>query len=435
MNIRKIKSVLFLILVIAFSNCATQDNQPNVKQPAIRVSAPDVDSAEPAIAGAKDGNIFVVWVEHKADKSADVMLQQYDLNGQQKGDKVRVNPQIGQATAWRGDPPSIAISEDKLIYVGWTAKVETTAGLATTLYLSVSRDDGRSFDSPVKVNDDSLPSDHGMHSLAIDNSGRVFMAWLDERYLITNSPALAEPAAQSSVPKAETKTEGTPHQHQEPNREVYFAVSENGGKSFTANRRLASDVCPCCKTSILAAPGGQIFVGWRQVLNDNFRHIALAASTDNGSTFSSPVIVSDDQWQINACPVSGPALTLTADKTLKVVWFTAGKAGQPGLYSAESKDAGKTFLPRTMVNDSIVSGTPVLLSDNKLKNFVVWEGDGKMMSAILKDKTPSGENQQELGDGNVVSATVNGEKIFISYVRKENDRHIIWLSFLNKPLA
>ncbi len=46
-----------------------------------------------------------------------------------------------------------------------TARVEVAEGSANDLYLSVSRDGGKSFDAPVKVNDDRLPAVHGMHSL------------------------------------------------------------------------------------------------------------------------------------------------------------------------------------------------------------------------------------------------------------------------------
>jgi hypothetical protein len=438
MRIRRLKSLLFLVSLIVFSGCASQNNQPKptsqnektiAPQP-IRVSASDVNSSEPAIASTKDGTVFVVWVEHNADKSADVMLQQYDSNGQLKGEKVRVNPQIGQATAWRGDPPTLAVGQDGLVYIGWTEKVESKEGQATNLYLSVSRDGGRSFDAPVKANDDTVPSEHGMHSLAVNDKGRIFMAWLDERYLKTDSSSSSK--EESTASKDDMKMEGMEHHHKEPNREIYFAVSSDGGKSFSANKRLAGDVCPCCKTSILAATDNRVYVSWRQVLTDDFRHIAVAASDDDGSSFSSLVIVSNDQWQINACPVSGASLTTNSDNTLNVAWLTAGKAGAPGLYSTKSKDGGKTFLPRTLISESVVSGTPVLLADGTMRNIVVWEDNGKIMSATLDKENLNVEDKQEISEGQLPASTTNGEKLFVSYVKKENDRGGIWLASLNK---
>jgi hypothetical protein len=119
--------------------------------------------------------------------------------------------------------------------------------------------------------------------------GAVYISWLDERNV--------KPAAHSEM-------------HVEPNSEVFFASSNDGGRTFSKNIRVASDVCPCCKTATLAA-NGKLYLSWRQVLPGEFRHIAVASSNDGGQTFSNASIVSDDKWMLTACPMSGPALMAT----------------------------------------------------------------------------------------------------------------------------
>ena len=52
-----------------------------------------------------DGSAYVAWVEHRENKEADVMLARVDAEGQMKDAPVRINPEAGEATAWRGDPP------------------------------------------------------------------------------------------------------------------------------------------------------------------------------------------------------------------------------------------------------------------------------------------------------------------------------------------
>src|SRR6185437_11841057 len=75
------------------------------------------------------------------------------------------------------------------------------------------------------------------------------------------------------------------------------------------------------------------YAGWRQVLPGSYRHIAVASSTDGGTKFSTPVIVSDDHWMLQGCPVSGPSLSVdAASGTLKVLWYAAGESGAPGVY-------------------------------------------------------------------------------------------------------
>lgn len=295
---------LLTVFALTFSlmsavGCAKNDSIP---PSATRISAPEVDAAEPAIAADADGNVYIVYVEHGADKTADVYLQKIGADGKLNGEKTRVNPEKGTAKAWRGDPPTIKIGGDDTIFIGWTAKIAgAEISSASDLNLSVSRDGGKTFAAPIKVNDDVLPAAHGMHSLEIGKDNRVFVAWLDERNLKigeqAESAARIEEEIQNASPfqfvkilhhNSNQANKNSRHQMEngttqmkdevaEPNSEVFFAVSDDGGETFSANKKLSSEVCPCCKTSLLAAPDGRIYASWRQVLGDNFRHIAVAS--------------------------------------------------------------------------------------------------------------------------------------------------------------
>lgn len=377
----------------------------------VRVSAEKTEAAEPSAASAHDGTVYVAWVEHRG-KEADVWLAHFDGEGRRLGEPARVNPNAGEATAWRGDPPTIAVAHDGTVYVGWTARDET-APHASRLYLSASRDGGRGFAAPTKVNDEAKPGVHGMHSLAVSADGRVYVAWLDERDI--------EPV-QADASKAPS------HMHTESNRFVYFASSSDGGRTFSPNRRVAGEVCPCCKTSLAVGEDGRVYVSWRQVLPGNFRHVAVASSNDGGQTISSPVVVSDDRWEIQACPVSGPAL-LAAGGSLRVLWYTAGEAGMPGFYWSESVDGGHTFSPRKVLAETSGRGTPALLkSEGGLS--AVWEGSDGAAPAAFRARLD--------GDGSAAAAVVatGGElpaaaetagQLFVAYVAKDGEGRGVWL--------
>lgn len=212
------------------------------------------------------------------------------------------------------------------MFVGWTARVESESGHATDLYLSSSRDHGQTFGPPVKVNDDLRPAVHGMHSLTVAKDGRVYVAWLDERN-VTPSPMkdmkMDAPAS---------------NHHMENNRELFIASSTDGGHSFTKNQLVATNVFPCCKTALATTSEGRLYLSWRQVLPGDFRHIAVATSSDRGQTFMPPKIVSDDQWVLAGCPVSGATLFAGNDGSVRVLWYSEGKNGQTGLYSSISRD-------------------------------------------------------------------------------------------------
>ncbi|HSE17030.1 MAG TPA: sialidase family protein [Pyrinomonadaceae bacterium] len=408
MTTRSIIAILFLAL--AFSGCKTRGavSEKFNLQPT-QISAPGIDAAEPATAAAADGTFYVAWVNHDA-KQADVMLARFNHKAEPQGSPVRVNREAGSATAWRGDQPSVAVGPDGAVYVLWTARVEAGDKHGTDLYLSASTDRGRTFASEVKVNDDKAPGPHGMHSLAVAKDGRIYAGWLDERNI--------------HAPKPSTKAEG---HHMESNRDLYLATSTDGGRTFSRNQKVATDACPCCKTSLVVSADGTLYAGWRQVLPGSYRHIAVASSTDGGAKFSAPVIVSDDRWMLQGCPVSGPSLSVDgASGNLKVVWFAAGEGGAPGVYFAESKDRGHSFSPRQLLSQETVRGTPALaVHDNNL--VALWQN-----SDVAETK------MREIGSaGAALSVAANAESpagafahdtLFVAYIAKEKEKRSIWLS-------
>ena len=443
------KSTRITFLFLSLAGCNKIVEKPAVIVPqgvadkplSVRVSPSNVNSGEPAIAGASDGSVFVTWVKHKRGKEANVFIQHFAGNGKPSSEPVRVNPQPEQATAWRGDPPTVVVGSDNTVYVGWTARIESSETSANDLYVSVSRDGGRSFIQSAKINDDPMPGPHGMHSLAVDKNGRILVAWLDERYLKKKTASHDKASnLQQSLPKGyqfekvkDDENQKKPqHQHKEPNREVYFSMSNDGGKTFSINKRLAGDVCPCCKTTVLAASDNRVYVSWRQVLKDDFRHIAVTSSTDGGESFAPTAIVSNDRWQIEGCPVSGAALAADSDNRLKVAWFTAGDAGVPGLYSAESTDGGKAFSPRTLISEVAGSGTPVLLFDATEGYRAVWSGrDENLLVAAIQPNAGTTTNVREM-EGLFPAATIAGGQLFTSYIKLEGEKRSIWLSNISK---
>lgn len=384
------------------SRGATVDNSGPPRP--VQISAPGIDAAEPAIAPARDGAFYVAWVNHDA-KQADVMLARFNDAGELQSSAVRVNRQQGAATAWRGDQPSVAVAPDGAVHVLWTARVEAGEQHGTDVYLSSSTDRGQSFTTEVKVNDDKVPGAHGMHSLAVAGDGRIYAAWLDERNVHT--------------PKPSTKGEG---HHMESNRDVYLAYSTDGGRSFSANKKVASEACPCCKTALTVSPDGTLYAGWRQVLPGSFRHIAVAGSNDGGKNFSTPVIVSDDRWVLQGCPVSGPSLSVDrASGNLKVVWYAAGEGTAAGVYFAESKDKGQSFTPRQLLSQETVRGTPALAGP-----VALWQ-TSETAETKMRSVSNAGSALSVAANAELPAGTYVNDRLFVAYIGTEKEKRSIWL--------
>jgi hypothetical protein len=134
----KLIASLLLIVSIAVSGCRHSTTRaiatvpmPGLSQP-MRVSPEGADAAEPAIA-AMSGGGYVAWVSHGVKSDADVMIARFADDGRLQSPPARVNSQTGVATAWRGDPPTVAVAPDQTVFVGWTARVESASGQATDL--------------------------------------------------------------------------------------------------------------------------------------------------------------------------------------------------------------------------------------------------------------------------------------------------------------
>ena len=405
----RIAFLFFSLALIAGCNHIAATREPVAPPQPIQISAAGIDAAEPATATAPDGTFYVAWVNHDA-KQADVMLAHFNQKAEMNGSPVRVNREPGVATAWRGDQPSIAVAADGAVYVLWTARVDAGDKHGTDIYLSASTDRGQSFTSEVKVNDDKTPAAHGMHSIAVAKDGRIYAGWLDERNV--------------HMPKPSTKAEG---HHMESNRDLYLATSTDGGHTFSANRKVASEACPCCKTSLAVSADGTLYAGWRQVLPGNYRHIAVASSTDGGTKFSTPVIVSDDRWMLQGCPVSGPSLSVDkASGNLKIVWFAAGEGGAPGVYFAESKDKGQSFSPRQLLSQETVRGTPALAAGAQ-RMIAVWQS-ADTTETKMHVIGNTGAALSVAANAELPAGAFSNDKLFVAYIAKEKENRSIWLA-------
>jgi hypothetical protein len=424
MNLRKqilkLGAALLVIAAIISWGCTRKLSTPanvtlsGLSQP-LRLSADDGEAAESAVATSPSGGAYAVWINHRKTE-ADVMLARIATDGHIEGAPVRVNPQPGVATAWRGDPPTIAVAPDGSVFVGWTSRVGPESGHATNINISVSRDRGQTFASPVRVNDDTQPADHGMHSLTVARDGRAYVAWLDERNV---APMTSE--------KMEAKSGG---KHTESNREVFISSSSDGGRTFSKNERVATDVCPCCKTALVTNSVGRLFVSWRQVLPGDFRHIAVASSADQGKTFTAPVIVSDDQWVLSGCPVSGATLAANDDGSVRVLWYSEGKNGQTGLYSATTKDNGATFSPRQLVAAATVRGTPALLIKSDGPAAIWQEVEDSKSNVRLSPGIGAATTAASVivaAGGELPNAASGAGKLFVTYIAKANEHQDVWL--------
>jgi hypothetical protein len=144
----------------------------------------------------------------------------------------------------------------------------------------------------------------------------------------------------------------------------------------------------------MARSGDTLFLAWRHVFPGSLRDIAFAASRDGGRTFSPPVRVSEDQWQINGCPDDGPSMSVDGERRVHLVWPTVvSERGGPvkALFYASSSD-GATFTARQRMPTEGQANHPQLVVNRDGSLLVTWDetGSGPRRIAAARGRRGAG---------------------------------------------
>ncbi|HMV50745.1 MAG TPA: sialidase family protein, partial [Blastocatellia bacterium] len=273
----------------------------------------------PFLAADKRAGFYLVFVQ-RINNVCNVMLR-HSADGKVFSAPVRVNDRESDATVRNENPPKVAVAPNGDVYVCWANERGRWKG---NIRFARSTDGGKSFSPAITLNSDgdAEPAGHAFQSLAVDAKGKIFVAWIDERN----------------------------KRQEDRGAEIRLATSENGGKSFSPDRRILTDVCECCRTNLQADAAGKLYLTYRTVPRTGpmYRDIILARSLDGGRTFTT-ALASEDKWEIAGCPVAGPSFSLDAAGNPTAVWFLGG-GERPGLYYATSANSGASFAPRRLLD-------------------------------------------------------------------------------------
>jgi len=310
---------------------------------------------------------------------------------------VRVNDVEGDARVNGEQAPRVAIGDD--VVVGWISKLSGQSRLR----IARSTDGGLTFAPATTPHAGDLTGARGWTSLTIDRQKVVHVAWLDGRDAHTPSGAAAGAAKAAHA------------DHGGMRQDIYQLSLRPDGS--TTEARVATDVCFCCKTAVTVADEGATYVAWRHIYPTNLRDMAVARSPDGGRTFGAPVRVSEDGWQIDGCPEDGPSLAVSADGVLHIVWPTLIDEPQArkAIFYSFSKDGGRTFVPRIRLDrdddGSTIAAHPQVAAIDSINGrvYVVWdEGAGASHRVRLRRIASSSRDGWTPVPGDIV--TVSGDE-------------------------
>ena len=308
----------------------------------------------PAAQLDKDGTLHLAWGGEKQEDRG-VYYLKVPPRQEQYPEPIRVNPSSPPATSLH-EPPALALGRNNDVYITWTTPHPDAGGKLFTnlLLLSRSLDGGNTFLPPVRVNDDDVVTGHSFDHLTVSPNGSVHIAWLDAR------EGKKDPA-------------------------TYTVFSQDQGKTLSPNLKIDESSCVCCRTHMTTASDGTVYLAWRKGLAGAVRETVVSRSTDNGKSFSAPVIVGNDQWVYEGCPHRPATMGVDQQGRLYVTWYTEGPDDTPGVYLAYSDDQGKTFTPRRVLNMS--KGTfpdhPQLAVNREGHLLVSWEEQSPVRREVV----------------------------------------------------
>ncbi len=322
------------VLALAAPACGTERHggAPAVGQVERVFSPAGPRSAEPNLRVTDDGAVLMSWLESGDDSS--VALRFSELrSGMWSPPRTIVSGRALLAN-W-ADFPSVVPLGDGALMAHWLTR-NGTEKYAYEVRVAMSPDGGATWGDAMLLHADSSPVEHGFVSLWPAGPKTAGAAWLDAR------------------------THDADGVMRLMHREIL-------GDSLGAERSLDLRVCDCCQTAAALTARGPVLV-YRDRSPDEVRDIGILRLTSAG--WSEPRLVHADGWQIEACPVNGPAVAAEGDH-VAVAWFTAAR-DTARVHVAFSDDAGLTFSPPVRVDGGTPAGRVAIALDDSSGAFVSW---------------------------------------------------------------
>jgi hypothetical protein len=305
-----------VLLAISLTLPACSSGTPGAAQ---EIPSPaSMHSAQPNLAAGPDGETYVSWIE-VADSGMRALkfARRTDESWSEPQTLVEGNNLL---LNW-ADFPSLLPLPDKTLAAHWLTTDAERDGY--NINVAFSRDNGQTWSTPITPHTDGTATEHGFVSLLPAPGGGVSVLWLDSRKL----------AAGGTDDVAMMNT----------------SIGLDGARG--TEREVDARVCECCSPSSVHVSGSTLAV-YRDRSSSEVRDIAIVRL--QGTEWSQPKIVHEDNWEIYACPINGPAIAAAGD-TVAVAWFTA-PAGKPKAYLSFSKDGGNTFGEPVQVDDGNPTG-------------------------------------------------------------------------------
>jgi hypothetical protein len=354
-------------------------------------------SAQPQLAVAPDGRVVLSWLEHTGNSKARAFRYSYRTeSGWTAASTITTRDNF--FVNWADVPSVYPLGGGRLV-AHWL-QYNGAGTYAYDVRLSFSDAQGRNWTPDVAPHRDGTTSEHGFASFFEWPGGGTGVVWLDGREMAGGHGAgHGEERGAMTLRAARIAPDGT--------------IGEDV--------RIDARVCECCPTTAVATSRAAV-VAYRDRSGSEMRDIGVLRLEDG--KWSAPALVHADNWQINACPVNGPALAASGDR-VALAWFTA-EGDRPRVQVAFSSNAGRTWSQPVRVDEQKSLGrVDVVMLDNG-GAVVMWmehlETGSELRARVVH---PSGRRDPFI---TVASMTSDRQSGYARMVRSGDELLFAWVA-------
>ena len=264
-------------------------------------------SAEPSLAVAPDGRVYMTWLEPADSGHA---LKVAFLEGAKWSEPQTIRKARDFFVNW-ADFPSIEVLSGGRLAVHWLQR-NGTGTYAYGVRIAQSGDQGKTWSAGVTPHRDSSQSEHGFVAMWREND-QLGAAWLDGRKFSKDG-------------------------HHASNEMMLVSTTMNAKGVLGPEIRLDERTCDCCQNTAAMTANGPI-IAYRDRSPDEIRDIYVTRRV--GGRWTPGVPVYSDNWKIAACPVNGPAIAASGNR-VAIAWFSAARDSAQ-VKVAFSNNAGAKF--------------------------------------------------------------------------------------------
>ena len=204
---------------------------------------------------------------------------------------------------------------------------------------------------------------------------------------------------------------------------IAFARSTNNGTTFGSPIQV-SGVSKDSAFPQIAMYGNHVYVTWLERTGSEVTNIMFAKSDDGGSTFGLPMSITDHNG------TSGIPKIFAATDHVYLMWEDNGEKNFD-IFLSMSGDYGKTFGPPVNVSGNVGnSGAPeIMVNGNNI--YAVWMDDSSGNFDILFSKSTDGGNTFGVPvnisgtrqDSGYPQFTVDGNNVYVSWTETMTDKN------------